>query len=175
LVDFFYFILVVLTKCNKCGKIIDAKTKVSYFINPIGISGDNYVSNLIKNFMNSPLEGFSNENKYCNLCNSNDNAKIENSFLNTPKYLIIDFQRKNNSNYYLANEINLTQYAMTNIGPKIYNLYTVITKYNQTYVAYIIYENNWYKFFGENNVQQVFYQEVINCTAPVFAIYQGDK
>jgi hypothetical protein len=174
LVDFFYFILVVLTKCNKCGKIIDAKAKVSYFINPIEISGAN-VSNLIMNFMAFPLEANSNENQYCNLCNSNDNVKKEYSFLNTPKYLIIDFQRNYNSNYYLDNKINLTQYAMSNIGPTIYNLYTVITKNNQTYVAYITYRNKYFKFFDKNNIQEVLYQEVINCTAPVFAIYQGDS
>jgi hypothetical protein len=174
LVDFFYFILLILTKCNKCGKIIDAKTKVSYFINPIEISGAN-VSNLIMNFMAFPLEANSNENQYCNLCNSNDNVKKEYSFLNTPKYLIIDFQRNYNSNYYLDNKINLTQYAMSNIGPTIYNLYTVITKNNQTYVAYITYRNKYFKFFDKNNIQEVLYQEVINCTAPVFAIYQGDS
>ena len=163
----------VLTKSNKCGKIIDAEANSSYFIYLNGWSQRAKASHLIENYINSEK---SNEIQYCNVCNCKVNVQKVYSFLNTPKYLLIDFEGKNKSSKILENEISLTNYAMSNIGPKIYNLYAVITKndQNQTYVAYIKYNKVWYKFFDENNVQEgLNEEEITNCLIPYMAIYQG--
>ena len=172
-VDFFYFILLLLTKCSKCGKIVDAQSNCSYFIYLNGWIQGAKVSHLIENYINSEK---SNETQYCNVCNCKVNVQKVYSFLNTPKYLLIDFEGKNKSSKILETEINLTNYAMSNIGPKMYNLYAVITKndQNQTYVAYIKYNKVWYKFFDENNVQEgLNEEEITNCLIPYMAIYQG--
>ena len=64
------------------------------------------------------------------------------SFMNTPKYLLIDFERRK-----LENEIDLFTYSMANIDPKKYSLYFYITKdsNNQKYIEYIKNKDDWYK------------------------------
>ena len=152
-----------------CGNIIDAKTKVSYFIN---LDGQKERAN-ISNFISSP-ENVSNETKFCYKCNNNSYVKKEYSFFNTPKYLLIDFEGPKNPKKF-EDEIDLTIYSMTNVGPKRYNLYAVIAKSNQKYIAYIKYKKVWYKFYDDSNVQLVIDEEaeITNCSSPYMAIYQG--
>ena len=168
-VDNFYFILLLLTKCIKCKNIIDVKFSITYFL---GLDGNmiNKVSELIKNYTKVPSDK---GQCFCNNCNANVNSKKEYSFLNTPNYLFIDFEGRKKPKM-LEDEIDLTPYSMTNIGPKKYNLYAYITKdKNEKFEAYIKFQNIWYKYFDEHNVQSEYNQNGVNTCCPYIAIYKG--
>ena len=172
-VDEFYFILLELYKCNNCQKIIKAITNVSFFISLKGeIDGDN-VTNLMVKYMMSPSN---NNSTICNSCNNNMVQKYY-SFMNTPKYLLIDFEGRKLSKY-LEDEIDLSAYLMTNIGPKKYRLYAYITKdnNNQKYIEYIKNGNDWYKYSEENIAEKLSNPQNINfCPSPYMVIYKGNN
>ena len=173
-VDIFYFILLDLTKCNRCGKILDCKSKISYFIGLDGKEEGVQISNLIGNFMKNPSSNNYNQNYYCNVCNDNMNVKNEYSFLNTPKYLIVEFEGEKCPKI-LENDLDLTSYSMSNIGPKNYTLYAYIARVkNGDFYSFIKFRNVWYIFTKDNNAQRVVYLEGLNfCYSPYLAIYQG--
>ena len=174
-VDEFYFILLELYKCNNCQNIIKAITNVSFFISLKGeIDGAN-VTNLLANYIMSPSNN--NSNVICNRCNNNNMIQKYYSFMNTPKYLLIDFEGRKLSKC-LENEIDLSTYSMTNIGPKKYSLYAYITRdsNNQKYIEYIKNKDDWYKYSEENNAEKLSNPQNINfCLSPYMVIYKGNN
>ena len=94
--------------------------------------------------------------------------------MNTPKYLLFDFQGYIHKTKELELEIDLTNYSMSNLGPKKYNLYAYIREdENKEYVSYINYKNDWYKFFEENNIKKILNSEISYCYPTYIAIYRG--
>ena len=167
-VDNFYFILLELTKCNNCQNIIDVKSIFSFFLILKGeINGAN-VSNLIDDYIRSPSN---NGLPYCNQCKGM--MKKEYSFLNTPKYLLIDFEGRKLPKY-LDNEIDISKYSTSILGPKKYSLYAYITiDNNQKYIEYIKYKNVWYKYSEGNNVDPISNPNNTIFCCPYIAIYKG--
>ena len=85
------------------------------------------VSNLIKRKLFDKNENIHpyNEN-ICSKCENNTFVEAHKAFLNSPPFLLIDFEVfiKNQKN--LEDKINLGDYILTNIGPKTYVLYGFI-------------------------------------------------
>ena len=170
-IDKFYFILLNLVTCTECRNIIDVNYNIAYFIELPAIS-ENSISTLIYNYM-SNIDSLNVGNYICNYCSKSVIGIKNKSFLNTPKYLIIEFidLPKNKKQFEL--QIDLTTYILSNQGPKKYLLYALICSDNNgQFYAYIRINGSWFFYYGYNYCQQVFF-ETINQYNPHFAIYEG--
>ena len=105
----------------------------------------------------------------CDKCNSNAHIKVEKKFLNSPQYLIISFNSNNEKD--IENEIDLTDYILTDKGPKKYQLKSLICKQNGKYFAYIKDNQDWNLYSGENNVKLSSFNSLSHY--PIIVIYQG--
>jgi hypothetical protein len=172
-VNYFYYILSNISKCPNCNKIISAKIidneSVSSFI-PLNGRLIDSVSNLVNSFISSQ---YNSDVSYCNECNYSGPGKKEKGFLNTPKYLLLDFGAEEKDIKTLDNEIDLTYNSITNFGSKKYKVFAFITKEsNDKYKAYIKKdEKNWFSYSDENTINN----EIVcsNNVIPYLAIYKG--
>ena len=89
--DAFYYILLQLTRCPTCNKVLKAEDDISFFI-PVPGSSLDKISNQVNNYLNS--QKYSNENYKCQNCSYKGPGKIEKDFLNNPKYLLINIEGK---------------------------------------------------------------------------------
>jgi hypothetical protein len=167
-VDLFYFIDINKRICNKCDNIINLNKNILFSIS-------------IKTEMNQPLSdliviNFKKEltNNTCPICNSF--LKEERYFLNSPQYLIIEFENRNN--ILLDDTIDLTPYILTNVGPIKYDFFAVINEEKISnknhYILGVKKEIDNYLFYTDNNCQKVG-DEVKRCGNPCIAIYKGRK
>ena len=79
--------------------------------------------NLIKNNLDSYIAN----NNICPNCKCS-NLKQQKLFVNSPLYLIIEFQNKNP--IILDKTLDLSPYILSNVGPKIYSFFAVISEEN---------------------------------------------
>ena len=130
------------------------------------------ITELIYNYV-SDFNDKGKGNYYCKHCLGNQTGIKNKSFLNTPKYLLIEFKDNPKNEKQLEQQIDLTFYKCSNKGPTKYLLFALICcDSNKQYLAYIRINGNWFGYYGENNCQQVFF-ESINQFSPYFAIYEG--
>ena len=168
-VDNFYFILLDVVTCTNCRSKIDAKCcGVTYYLEVPG-SSNNSISQLIYKYMSGLNEK---GNYYCQ-CSGNVIGIKNKSFLNTPKYLLIEMINYPKNPKQLELQIDLTWYAFSNKGPRKYLLYALICRdISEQFLAYIRINSNWFCYYGESNCQQISF-ESINQFSPYFAIYEG--
>lgn len=169
-VDYFYFINTNLIKCGFCKNIINSNNNILFSISiQTGINQN--LSDLIKYSFNSQL---SNNNIQCSNCNTS-NLNVEKFFLNSPRYLIIEFENKNN--IILEDSIDLSPYILSNIGPRIYDFFAVICCENinrkNHYIAGIKKKSN-YLLCSDNSIE-ICGDEVKNYGLPYIAIYKGRR
>ena len=171
-VDTFYFLLLSITKCPKCNNVLNIDTGVSSFFNLYSNVIDN-VSNLIKRELFSEDNNYNYNNYYCSKCDINTFGMSHKAFFSNPPFLIIDFYGSTKNLKKLDNEINLTEYSLTNVGPKKYGLYAFICEgENKDYIAYIR-NNNYWTRFSENNKVDIVNISSFNIFCPHMAIYRG--
>ena len=172
-VNNFYYILSNISKCPNCNKIISAKIidgqSVSCFI-PLNGRLIDSVGNLVNSYISNQ---YNSDDSVCNECNYSGPGKKEKGFLNTPKYLLLDFGEGEKDIKVLDNEIDLTYNSITNFGSKKYKVFAFITKErNDKYKAYIKKdEKNWFSYSDENTINN----EIV-CSGnviPYLAIYKG--
>ena len=173
--DFFYYILLNLTKCPNCNSVLHAEIKDDYGISsyiPLpGIIIDK-VSNLLEQFMsiqfNSPFI------RNCQNCDYKGPGKDEVGFLNTPKHLLFYFEGQKEIKI-LDESIDLTNYILTNSKNNKYNLLSFIAKENDKFKAYIKIDGQMWCSFNEENIME---EETLiakcNCI-PYIAIYEKEK
>ena len=171
-INFFFFINLEITKCINCGNILEInQQKIQYFINlPSEIRGT--VSDLI-NYYIYPSKDDNGKNYTCVKCTQKGPGKKKNVLLNTPKYLIIDFEghKKTHKN---LNTINLSKFTFSRNGPKIYNLYAFIIKEKDLkYSSYIKSDDKWRKYIENNEIMENI-NESSNYCYPYIAIYKGE-
>jgi hypothetical protein len=169
----FYYVLSNISKCPICNKIISAKIEdyqsIAAFI-PLNGRLIDSVSNLVNSYISNQ---YNSDVSYCNECNYSGPGKKEKGFLNTPKYLLLDFGDEEKDIKTLDNEIDLTYNSITNFGCKKYKVFAFITKEsNNKYKAYIKKdEKNWFSYSDENTIN-----DEIVCSGnviPYLAIYKG--
>ena len=169
LVDIFYFLVLTFIKCSNCNIVIDAYTQISSFL-PLYFENERSIIDLIRRYFgNSNTEN----NFNCPNCNFFGKQKEIKQFFSSPKYLVFDLEEKNQIKY--DQNIDISQYKSTNIGPTKYELYAVINseKVNKNQVQYItvIKENNEWFFYSGNSRQKCGI-ESIQYGIPSCAIYK---
>ena len=173
-VDVFYYILLDLTKCPNCNTALDANItdnkNIACFIPLPAIFIDN-ISNLIKNYLSE--QDKCNNIYNCKNCNYSGPGKKERGFINSPNYLFIYFEGEEKEIKTLDEILDLTSYSIGKVGPKIYEIFSFISKGNDDkYKAYIKNDSGiWYSYDDKNSSIQD-YVCLKNIT-PYVAIYKG--
>ena len=98
-------------------------------------------------------------------------GKTEKAFLNTPNYLLLDFEGNIKVGKHLDEIIDLTEYKLTNRGPNKYYLYAFITRNNEQYLAYVKEDTLWVLYSDETSKKPADYIP-FDCI-PYYAIYKG--
>jgi len=171
-VNNFYYILLNLTKCPNCNYVLNAEIKddygVSSFIPLLGILIDK-VSNLLDNYISK--QSNSSLVYECSNCNYKGPGKNEVGFLNTPKYLLFDFQGEKEIKT-LDDTLDLTNYSLIKGGNNKYNLLSFITNENDKYKAYIKNESGVWCSYNEENAKEENVL-IVKCNViPYIAIYE---
>ena len=169
-VEFFYFMKLHLIKCPICQNIIDFDVKILFSVSILAENKEN-LSNLIKKNLENYLV---NDNFICPDCNSKK-LKESQLFINSPSYLIIEFENLNNIT--LDETIDLSPYKISNAGPTKYDFYAVISSENlngENHYVCTIKKNDYYMFCSDNSCEKCG-EEAKKCGLPVIAIYKGQK
>ena len=151
----FYFIFLEVSKCPKCSNILDAKIKnnleESYYISlPSNEKGN--LSDALKKYM-CEITPNQNQQYRCSKCDHDGPGKKEYNFLNTPKYLIINFEGFEKEKKTLDEVLDLTKYYLSDKEvPKKYNLFAIIICSNDKYWAYVKEDDEWY-FYTEETMK----------------------
>jgi hypothetical protein len=168
----FYYFLFEVVKCPRCNSILGINDKTILFYNFLPLQGSFYnnISNLIKYNMTKETI---NEKQYyiCQCGKFSGCGKTEKAFLNTPNYLLLDFEGNIKVGKHLDEIIDLTEYKLTNRGPNKYYLYAFITKNNDKYLAYVKEGTLWVLYSDEITKMSAPYIS-FNCI-PYYAIYKG--
>ena len=167
-VDFFYFMILDLVKCEYCNKIISADGSVESFVELDSSANDN-VTNLIQKY----LLGNVSQNYYCIYCMRNTMGICEKKFLNSPKYLIIDFHGEQKNQKFLENEIDLSNHIISNIGPKKYKLYGYISEAQYGKFNLCLRVKNYWNIYSDETKMETINISNLNSCNPHIAIYQG--
>ena len=173
--QFFYYILLNLTKCPNCNSILEAQIQDNYgiasFIPLPGYQIDK-VSNLIDNYIST--QDNSNKNYECKSCYYKGPGKKEKGFINRPKYLLLSFEEPQDIKN-LDETLDFTSYSIGNFGPKKYKILAFITKgRNDKYKPYILNDDDtWCTYSEENVIEKDVLVSLKNCT-PYIAIYKGN-
>ena len=174
-VNNFYYVLLNISKCPNCNTIIKAKIEdnhqgIGSFI-PLNGSLIDSIGNLVNCFISKKNYL---ENIFCNNCKYSGQGRKEKGFLNTPKYLLLDFEGEKEVKV-LDNDIDLTNNKITNLGSKKYKIFAFITKENDDkYKAYIKKDKkNWFSYSDDNTIND---EIVLNkYFTPYLAIYKGEE
>ena len=166
-VDIFYFISLNTLKCPDCQYIFKA--------NDIQINHSIKTETIFKNIEEylCKVNDDKPENIKCSECYYRGPGKKEKIFYNTPKYLMIEYGKKEKNEKKIESTLDLSSHVLTNIGPKNYKLFAVISKENNfNYIAYIQIEKSWCFFSNEDSFEKCSYNS-INYGVPYIAIYRG--
>ena len=167
-VDIFYFIDINMRKCNLCDSIINLNKNILFSIS-IKAEMNQQLSDLIANNFKKIMA-----NDTCPICNSL--LKEQRFFLNSPQYLIIEFENRNT--ILLDDTIDLTPFILTNVGPREYDFFAVIMEEKMSnknhYILSVKKEIDNYLFYSDNNCQKGG-DEVKKCGNHCIAIYKGRK
>ena len=169
-VDIFYFISLELTRCSVCEKIPKHKINI-YFSISIESKEEENIINLInkKLFSNKPYNF-----NHCSNCGFTT-VKDKTFFYNSPLYLLIKFEK--NSKIILDEEIDLSSFILTNIGPRKYNFFALISEeilLGEKHYITTIKNNERYKFYSDDIVEDCG-DEAKTYGSPLIAIYKGQK
>ena len=165
-VDSFYYIRTTIIRCQFCKNIFNFNNDILFSIS-IQTANNQNLQSLMDCFFNKKIL-----NICCSYCNTS-NIKEEKFFLNSPQYLIIEFENKNN--IILDNSIDISPYLLTNVGPKKYDFFAVISGENingKNHFISGIKKNTNYLFFSDNNCN-ICGEEVKKYGVPFIAIYKG--
>ena len=168
----FYYLCLDVIKCPRCKNILAVNEETFLAYNFLGVPGgfDDNVINLIKYAVSEESEN-TDKDYTCKCGIYKGHGTTEKAFLNTPKYLFIDFEGKAKIQKHLDEKIDLTQYKLTHIGPNQYYLYAFILKDNEQYIAYVKEGSSWTSYYNEINKTQ--YPSIKFDWSPYYAIYKG--
>ena len=170
--DIFYFVMLKnYVICPNCKTPIDTKYEVENYLNfELNMRNANIKLLLKKCMENNCVEE---NNKFCRFCSYK--LCSFNKFLNTPLILIINFDKKIGK-VTLDEEINLSEYTLTNIGPKKYYLFAVIVidkrKSENHYITFIKLQNRW-NCIDDGQETNCCHDDITDIGIPSLAFYKG--
>ena len=94
LVDNFYFFILSVSRCSRCNNLFGIRTKVAQFLQLDVKNPQNNIMDLINNFF-----AIQNGMKYCKYCGLQVQKMKKLYVLNSPEYLILEFEDKNLVNF----------------------------------------------------------------------------
>ena len=165
-VDYFYFISTTIIRCQFCKNILNFNNNILFSLS-IPTANNLNLQNLMSFYFNKQILNIS-----CSNCNTSS-LKEEKFFINSPQYLIIEFEDKNN--IILDNSIDISPYLLSNVGPKKYDFFAVISGEiinGKNHFISAIKKNFNYLFFSDNNCS-ICGEEVKKNGVPFIAIYKG--
>jgi len=168
----FYYLILDVIKCPRCNTILAVNDKTTLFYNFLGLPGG-FDGNIIKLIKYSLMEktGNSSQNYVCKNDFYEGHGKTEKVFMNTPNYLLIDFEGQTKTKKHLDENLDLTEYILINRGPNKYSLYAFIIKYNDQYIAYVKKGSSWVSYSDEITKTPIPFVS-LDCI-PYYAIYKG--
>ena len=167
LVDCFYFLNGYITKCKNCNNT-QFLYKIKFFLLIQTTKGEN-LNNLIQNYI---YKGTLNSKLQCSICNSIE-LSAQRFFINSPFFLIIEFENKNQIN--IDEIIDITNYKLNNVGPSRYEFFALISEENingQSHYICTIKENSNYIFYSDASSQKCG-EEAKKYGTPYIVIYRG--
>ena len=170
LIDKFYCIILYIIRCSECNNIMEAKIKISFFLELDGIKSGN-ISDLISRYFDYVCP-----NLYfnCKKCNQNVKGIRIETFLAKPKYLVITFLNSDFSPKNIDNEINLVDYSYAdkNIGPNKYFLFAIVEKNQNNEIEAFIKKGNDFFFYDSEILYKSGYYK-FNNFFPSIVIYKA--
>lgn len=172
-VDLFYFIeLNNIYECPFCHYKMKCETKIKRFLTFLINSEDRNIKQLLSKYFK-----FSYDFKNMSKCNNCNNALIiHNKMLNLPMILTIYLENARPGQLEIEEELlDLDKYKITDVGPKKYNLFAVISKIikneEEFYIAFIKNKNNW-KLVNGGQIIDCNYKNIIQET-PIMIFYKA--
>ena len=170
LIDKFYCIILYIIRCSECNNIMEAKIKISFYLELDGIKSGN-ISELISRYFDYVCP-----NLYfnCKKCNQNVKGIRIETFLAKPKYLVITFLNSDFSPKNIDNEINLVDYSYAdkNIGPNKYFLFAIVEKNQNNEIEAFIKKGNDFFFYDSEILYKSGYYK-FNNFFPSIVIYKA--
>ena len=170
LIDKFYCIILYIIRCSECNNIMEAKIKISFFLELDGIKCGN-ISDLISRYFDYVCP-----NLYfnCKKCNQNVKGIRIETFLAKPKYLVITFLNSDFSPKNIDDEINLVDYSYAdkNIGPNKYFLFAIVEKNQNNEIEAFIKKGNDFFFYDSEILYKSSYYK-FNNFFPSIVIYKA--
>ena len=165
-VDNFFFLLINIYNCFKCGNCIDVKLNTFEFLPLNAPVEETNIEEIIDDYFGAKV-GIG--NFYCPKCQIQEKKRKFTYCLNLPNYLIIEFEDKNKVIF--NNMISLSLYDGNKFN---YHYFAGIYKRKingiSTFVAVIKMENSYY-FYSDDNIIQCD-ESYMNLECPSLIIYK---
>ena len=167
-VDQFYFLIITLSKCPKCGNLFGISSlDITQFLQLNVPNQESDIQNLINEFF-TPKLGTGNHYN-CRNCGSEGKKLRQNHCLNLPNYLFFELEDKGKINF-----VKKIAVPLYNGQHYYYEYYASIYKYknNETtsFCAVFKIGNNYYFYFNDN-IQQV-PEKYLFLERPSLALYK---
>ena len=176
--NLFYFIMLKNYECPNCNAQIKTTYKIKNYLTCPLNRRKAKIGTLLKKCMEKKSKKKNQIN--CPSCNQlNDELDTSRKLFNTPKILIFNFISDDGNGLAVLDEIiDLSMHTLTNVGPKMYNLFAFITinKKNKNYVTFIKMqlENKWI-FINDGKMCDISDEEIAKINSPTLAFYIGSS
>ena len=165
LVDNFYFFILSVSRCSRCNNLFGIRTIVTPFLQLDVKNPQNNILDLINNYF-----AVQNGMKYCENCGLQVQKKKKLYVLNSPKYLILEFEDKNFVNFNSNIMLPLFNGTMCQYE-YISAIYKLKINNITDFVAVFKYKNNLY-FYSDDKIAPC-PQDYINSQCPSLAIFKN--
>ena len=167
LVDIFSFIILIINDCPSCHEISNIEIISSTFLDMKDLN-EKTINDLLKKYF---------DNKKCkNIvftcpCGFSGNQYETKVLFNSPKYLVLNIEGNDKINF--DENIDISPFVKTNVGPKRYELYAVINREKSEFIASIKENDKWISYKDESRQECLKENSRINDGEPSLVIYKG--
>ena len=104
-------------------------------------------------------------------CGFSGNQYETKVLFNSPKYLVLNIEGNDKINF--DENIDISPFVKTNVGPKRYELYAVINREKSEFIASIKENDKWISYKDESRQECLKENSRINDGEPSLVIYKG--